>query len=320
MKRRNDENKGAEKCLKDHGNENEGVEKCLKEQGGADEGEGSRRKEHGNKKYKKKIIILAVIVIFAIPFCYWQNNHLSETYYTVSGSETDAVPDGLKIAHISDLHNKSFGKDSGRLLEKIKAYNPDFIAVTGDVVDANHTDIETAVTFMKGAAEIAPVYYITGNHEVWLDEDVRNDLLNQMREAGVICLDNECISVEYKGVCFNIIGLDDSSLGGSTLNLIMREVDTQRFTLLLAHEPQYFDSYSSYDVDLVLSGHAHGGQFRLPFIGGVVAPDQGLNPEYYEGEHIKDGTTMIISRGLGNSVIPLRLFNFPEIVFVEVKQ
>lgn len=302
----------AHKEKKDTGNVAEKQDPSRKT---AEKGAGSRK-----KRYKKRLLVFLVILILAIPFCYWQNNYLSESEYTVSGSETDIVPDGLKIVQISDLHNKSFGKDSSKLLDKIKAYEPDMIAVTGDVVDVYHTDIDVAVTFMQEAVKIAPVYYVTGNHEIWLEEDERDDLMNRMCEAGVICLDNECISVSYEDTCFNLIGLDDSALGGNALERIMREVDTGRFTVLLAHEPQYFDAYSSQEVDLVLSGHAHGGQFRLPFIGGVYAPDQGFNPEYYEGEFVQNGTTMIVSRGLGNSVIPLRLFNFPEIVYVEIKR
>lgn len=268
---------------------------------------------------KKKIIVLSVIILTLIIFCIWQNNYLQKSYYIYESPKISEDLDGYKIVQISDLHNKSFGSDQSRLLDKIREYEPDMIAVTGDLIDSTFTDVEKAMTFIGGAVEIAPTYFITGNHELWVDYEVKEDLISQLENAGVICLIDESIVIEHEGTKFNLIGLDDNSLFGSTLQAEMEELDTDLFTLLLAHEPQYLKNYSESDVDLVLSGHAHGGQFILPFIGGLVAPGQGFNPEYYEGEHVQNGTTMIISRGLGNSVIPLRLFNFPEIVFIELK-
>ncbi|MBQ2802504.1 MAG: metallophosphoesterase, partial [Lachnospiraceae bacterium] len=144
------------------------------------------------------------------------------------------------------------------------------------------------------------------------------ELLNRMEQAGVRHLDDECMVLTHKGAEWNLIGLDDASLMDNTLDKLMKEVDTKDFTLLLAHEPQYINKFSTYDIDLVLAGHAHGGQVRLPFIGGLVAPEQGFFPEYTEGVYKKNDTTMIVSRGLGNSIIPLRVFNYPEIVYIEL--
>ncbi len=157
---------------------------------------------------------------------------------------------------ISDLHNATFGKNNRKLLDAIKSCSPDMIVITGDLVYSNHTDVERAVSFVEQAVTIAPVYYVTGNHEYWLTSTDRQQTLQGILSAG---------------------------------------------------------------ADLVLSGHAHGGQFRLPFIGGLVAPDQGFLPEYTSGEYTIANTNMIVSRGLGNSIIPVRLFNYPEIVCVELK-
>ena len=144
-------------------------------------------------------------------------------------------------------------------------------------------------------------------------------LLSGLRASGITILENECVNIDKGDSSFALVGLDDRNLSDNTLANILQDYKSE-FTVVLAHEPQYITNYSGEKVDLVMSGHAHGGQFRLPFIGGVVAPDQGFNPQYTEGEYKMKDTTMIVSRGLGNSIIPVRLFNYPEIVCVELKQ
>lgn len=264
---------------------------------------------------KKRLIIPGITAAAVFVFCCWQNNMLTISRYTYSSAEIPKELDGFKIAQISDLHNKRFGKDQRRLLKKTAGLEPDIIIITGDIVDSNHTNIDKALEFAEGAAEIAPTYYVTGNHEHWLNDEEFESLISGLLESGVVLLDNERIDVEKDGDHFSLIGLDDLSLDGNTLKDM--NLDDEAFNVLLAHEPQYIKEYSAAHVDLALTGHAHGGQFRLPFIGGVVAPDQGFFPKYTEGSHTSGGMTMIISRGLGNSIIPVRLFNFPEIVCVE---
>lgn len=267
----------------------------------------------------KKYIIL-ILLLLLIPFCYWQNNGLMVTEYTFSSEKVPQELDGYRIVQISDLHNKRFGAKNKKLLEIIKNQEPDIIVVTGDLIDSNHTNIEAAVEFMEAAVTIAPVYYITGNHEEFVEPEIKNQLLEQIEQAGTVILDDKSILLESGESSFRLIGLADKSLLSDKLIQMTKELDTQQeLVVLLAHEPQYINSYSSTNVDLVLSGHAHGGQFRLPFVGGLVAPDQGLFPKYTEGVHKVENTTMIISRGLGNSIVPLRLFNRPEVVFVELR-
>lgn len=270
-------------------------------------------------KLTKKYII-PILLLLLIPFCYWQNNGLMVTNYIYTSEKVPRDLEGYRIVQISDLHNKRFGSGNEKLLEKIKKEQPDMIVVTGDLIDSNHTNVEAAVEFMEAAATIAPVYYITGNHEEFVEPQVKNQLLEQIEQAGAILLDDSSILMESGESSFRLIGLANKSLLSDKLIQMTEELDTQReLVVLLAHEPQYINSYSSTNVDLVLSGHAHGGQFRLPFIGGLVAPDQGLFPKYTEGVHKVENTTMIISRGLGNSIVPLRLFNRPEVVCVELR-
>ncbi len=268
-----------------------------------------------NKIYrKKKIIIFALIAVILLIFCWWQNNMLTVSQYEYSSPKTAGL-DGFRIVQISDLHNKNFGN---RLIDKITELNPDIIVITGDIVDSNHTNIGNALEFAEKSAETAPSYYVTGNHEYWLEISEREELMDGLKSAGIKILDDETVTVEKNGVSFSLTGIDDNTLTGDFRDILPS--DESSLNILLAHEPQYINSYSSWgSVDLVFTGHAHGGQFILPFIGGVVAPDQGFFPQYTDGMHKSGDTSMVISRGLGNSVIPLRLFNFPDIVCVDLK-
>lgn len=293
------------------------------------------------KKYIKSAIIL-LIVIALILFCSFQNSHLETTYYTYKAEHLGAEFDGYRIVQISDLHNAKFGKDNQKLVDRIIACEPDMIVLTGDLVDSNHTNVDRAVQFVDEIVKICSVYYVTGNHEYWLEKSEYDELMDGLASAGVIILDDQVVEISRGGVKFRLVGLDDRSLSDGTLDVLLKEQNMKgnkdehdeingntqdaaqedswenEFTVVLAHEPQYLARYASAGVDLVLSGHAHGGQFRLPFVGGIVAPDQGFFPVYTAGEYYMNGTEMIVSRGLGNSVIPVRLFNYPEIVCVEL--
>ena len=288
------------------------------------------------KKYIKSAIVL-LIVIALLLFCSYQNRHLETTYYTYKAEHLDAEFDGYRIVQISDLHNAKFGKDNQKLVDRIRECEPDMIVLTGDLVDSNHTNVDRAVQFVDEIVKICPVYYVTGNHEYWLEASEYDELMSGLADAGVVILDNQVVEISRGDAKFRLVGLDDRSLSDGTLEALLSDEsirndqagqkeetadnensEKKEFTVVLAHEPQYLARYASAGVDLVLSGHAHGGQFRLPFVGGIVAPDQGFLPEYTAGEYYMDGTEMIVSRGLGNSVIPVRLFNYPEIVCVEL--
>lgn len=267
------------------------------------------------KKYIKSAIVL-LIVIALLLFCSYQNRHLETTYYTYKAEQLGADLEGYRIVQISDLHNVKFGKNNQKLVDRIRECEPDMIVLTGDLVDSNHTNVDRAVQFVDEIVKICPVYYVTGNHEYWLDTSEYENLMDGVASAGVIILDNQVVEISRWDAKFRLVGLDDKSLADGTLEALLS--DEKELTVVLAHEPQYLARYAGTGVDLVLSGHAHGGQFRLPFVGGIVAPDQGFLPEYTAGEYYMNGTEMIVSRGLGNSVIPVRLFNYPEIVCVDL--
>jgi predicted MPP superfamily phosphohydrolase len=272
------------------------------------------------KKIKnKKLVIMFIVIVFIIIFCIWENNDIVVSNYDYKTEKISDDLDGYKIAQISDLHNKEFGKNQKRLLQILKDEDPNLIVITGDVVDSRHTDIDVALEFVKGAVDIAPVYYVTGNHEYWLINDDWDKLMQGLEQYGDIILDNEVIEMGNVDR-FYLIGLNDNNLSGDTLNKLCSDLDSDKLQIVLAHEPQYLNNYSEAEVDLVLSGHAHGGQFRLPFIGGLVAPDQGFFPKYTSGTFIENDTTMIVSRGLGNSIVPIRVFNRPEVVIVKLQR
>ncbi|MBQ7004120.1 MAG: metallophosphoesterase [Oscillospiraceae bacterium] len=271
-------------------------------------------------KFHWKRLVTAACVILLLLFCLWQNTTLTVTHYTCTKSTLPEVFDGCRIVQISDLHNASFGRSNRRLVEKIKALSPDLIVITGDIADGNRTDVDTAVNFAEQAAAIAPVYYVTGNHELWLDAKDYDALLTGLGSAGVTVLADAAVTITREEDSIALLGLREESLGGTALQHLSKETADVPFRMLLAHEPQYTAEYEASGVDLVFTGHAHGGQFRLPFVGGIYAPDQGFFPAYSEGMHALGKTDLIVSRGLGNSVIPVRLFNFPEIVCVELQK
>ena len=266
----------------------------------------------------KKILILILIIIILIPFCLYQNKHLLITTYTYESEKLGADLDGYRIVQISDLHNAEFGKENKKLLETIQSCSPDIIIITGDLVDSYHTNVERAVAFVKEAVKIAPVYYVTGNHEYWLDPSENEQMMQGILAAGAYDLDDEAVRIEKGDSSFLLVGLDDQHLSDETLKNLLQEQKNE-LSIVLAHEPQYLQNYANAEADLVLTGHAHGGQIRLPFVGGIVAPDQGFLPEYTSGQYNSADTEMIVSRGLGNSIIPVRLFNYPEVVCVELR-
>ena len=280
-------------------------------------------------KKRKKLFVSFIVLVILLAFAYVQNNWLEVSHYAYKSPEVPQEFVGFRVVQISDLHNATFGKENEKLLVKIQELSPDIVVLTGDLVDSNHTNIEVALAFAEKVVASYPTYYVTGNHEDWLEESDKLELLEGLERVGVVCLADEYVEIKRGDSKITLIGLNDEGLGGIKLKVteettgepkfLTENEDTSGLQILLAHEPQYMENYTKYNVNLVFSGHAHGGQFRMPFVGGgLVAPGQGLFPKYTEGVHILNETTMIISRGLGNSIIPVRVFNRPEIVCVEL--
>lgn len=258
-------------------------------------------------KFAVTVPLLMVLELVICGFCLYQNYRLTTTTYDVDLGLSDDV----KIVQVSDLHNQFFGINQSVLLKNIEACDPDIIVVTGDIVDSTHTSYSIAMDFVKGAVNIAPVYYVTGNHENRLRGDKLDKFYSDMHDLGVIFLDDTYVDMgEY-----TLAGIADSSLKSFDAYPAFGD---EKPVVMLAHEPDYVSLYQSLGADLVLTGHVHGGQIIIPGKGGLLSPDFTFFPELYEGMHSYGSMTLIVSRGLGNSVAPVRINNYPELVVINV--
>lgn len=274
----------------------------------------------GDYMKKKYIIILTIICItlcFMI-YAYYENTSLQVTNYEITSEEIPIDFNNYKIVQISDYHNAKSKKLNNELISKIKKEKPDIIVITGDLVDAYKTDIETSIKLIKSIKDISPIYYVTGNHEEKIDN--YSKLKESLEELKVRILNNETESIKKNGYKINLIGINDPT-NETICEIELKEssYDAKSYNILLSHRPELLDVYGKNDIDLVLTGHAHGGQIRIPFVGGLVAPNQGVFPKYTSGIYQKDTTTMIVSRGIGNSIIPFRINNNPELVVITLK-
>lgn len=270
------------------------------------------------------LIVLAGIIIFL----YLQNNIIDITQYNIKSKDCGS----LKIVQLSDLHSKPFNK----VLKKTQELNPDIICITGDYINDKCKNKDKMLNFGKGLVKIAKVYYITGNHERRLENF--ESIMQELSDIGFIVLLNRISVYNDKGFDVNILGLDENQADFKDykarkngtfvykdMSPYFAELENNSgFKIILSHFPENFENvkemnYSQYDFDIQLSGHAHGGQFCLPFIGPVFSPGQGLFPKYAKGS-FGNRPKLIVSRGLGNAEFPFRLFNHPEINVININQ
>lgn len=273
---------------------------------------------------RKKWLLVGGVILLLCGWIAWTNLNITTTRLTIKNETLPAEFTGYKIAEIADLHNHEWGN---KLLDRLEQEQPDMIAITGDLVDSSHTDFDTAMNFIEQAKKIAPIYYVTGNHEAWLGN--YPELERRLAAAGVHMMDDRSEWIEKNGAKINLIGVQDPDfVERDTFEGIQKAVVTSKlkpllkadaFNIVLCHRPELFEGYVEAGADLVLTGHAHGGQVRIPFVGGLVAPNQGFLPDYTEGVYHKNGTDMVVSRGLGNSIIPVRINNMPELVIVTLE-
>lgn len=261
--------------------------------------------------------LAAAIVLLALMagFFYWQNCTLQIEQTELYFASLPAQFDGLRVAELSDLHGRSFGKNNARLLRALKRAAPDIICICGDLFDEK-TDCSMLKPLLTGLTEIAPVYYVTGNHE-WQVASLR-EILRQMRAWGVTVLENEgCLL--FRGEARMVIAGVHDPCGPydmkSPAELVsdLRRTQGDSFLLMLSHRNDELPMWSALGVDLVLSGHCHGGVVRLPFVGGVFGTRRELFPDYDAGVYRQGGTTLFVSRGLGCTNVHFRLFNRPHV-------
>ena len=275
--------------------------------------------------------IIFAIAIITGAFCYYQNNKISITNLKVKGE----VNNRIRIVQISDLHSKEFGKNNSTLYKIIIKQKPDIIVATGDLIDSNMKRINEIIEFCSRLNKKIPVYYILGNNEMRCSRV--KEIVEKLKEKNINVLENEISKIKIKGNIINILGLaekrvDKGEMFYSKVNsrykvenvevLFKRLEKLEGIKIVLSHYPENFESvgnysYNKYNFDIMFSGHAHGGQFILPVLGGIFAPGQGLFPKYYKGVY-GEKNKLVVSRGLGNSGFPLRLFNRPDIVVVDI--
>lgn len=274
-------------------------------------------------KYAVLIVILVIIAIFL----YLQNNIIDITRYVI---KTDKINSRLKIVQLSDLHSRPFQ----RVLHKTYDLHPDLIVITGDYINDKGKNKEKMLAYGKELLQIAPVVYITGNHERRLA--AFEDVMQELRDIGFTVLLNEVTSLQIRDNTLTVFGLDENQANFEDYKARKNGTFQYRdmkpyfdelekydgFKIVLSHYPENFEAvdenhYAQYDFDLQLSGHAHGGQFILPFFGPVFSPGQGIHPKYARGS-FGERPKLIVSRGLGNAEFPFRLFNHPEINVITV--
>lgn len=263
--------------------------------------------------------IVPVLILALVIWLLWANTAIEVNEWTIESADIPEQFGDFRIAQVSDLHNAEFGRDNERLLKLLRESEPDIIVITGDLIDSRNTDLQIALAFAEKAVQIAPCYYVSGNHESRISGWAA--LRKGLSDAGVTVLEDRSVTLERSGGTLTLVGLADPDFRGPFV-AGLREMSGQQegYTILLSHRPEYFELYADCGVDLVFSGHAHGGQVRLPFVGGLIAPGQGLFPEYDSGLYRQGDTVMLVSRGLGNSIAPLRVNDRPEILVAVLKR
>lgn len=256
--------------------------------------------------------LLAVLALIAV-YLYAQNSWLQLSRYALKAG----LERPMTIVQLSDLHNARFGEEQARLLDMVRAQSPDAIIITGDLIDDARGDYEPALELARGCAAIAPTYFVTGNHEK-LSRSYEAFLL-EMEKTGVINLSGRTVTLE-NGV--TLTGAQDAGFIGRENYagyIVSLAPQTDGYHILIAHRPEFIAAYAAAGFDLAICGHAHGGQIRLPFIGGLYAPGQGKLPRYTAGLYDEGDMTMLVSRGLGNSVFPFRVNNRPEVAALTIE-
>ena len=288
------------------------------------------------KKITKGFTILALAALAGLCFLYYGNNSLQRSCFHLTMDKLPPDHGGLRIVHLSDLHGKKFGRQNRRLARAITRLEPDLILVSGDMIDSHRDDGSPFVALLDELAGRYPVYCSLGNHEQIVRGMTGTDryprFVERIAETGAILLDKERAELIKDGITFGLYGFTAALYHYSSqstaeiwedaelkLPFIEERIGRPRageISILLAHNPKYFQEYAAWGPDLICAGHIHGGIIRLPFRGGILSPDRTFFPSYSAGLYRSGKSTMHVSRGLGNSVIPFRIFNRPDLSLI----
>lgn len=274
------------------------------------------------------MIILPILLLIILLDIYVSKYMLQNTVYEISTSKTDSP---VRVLQLTDLHNSEFGQGNEKLIRKVKEQEPDLVCITGDMLNLDEDNTEIAENLIAKLAEDFPVYVSLGNHEALNRYVSVSELRERFEQAGAVVLEFDYEDITVNGVSLRIGGFYGYGLPGNSEAVRENESefledfqDTDAYKVLLMHMPlawYYSDSLNYWDVDLVLAGHTHGGQIRIPFVGGMYAPDMGWFPGRECGLYYSDDgkKVMVLSRGLGSMERVPRFNNIPEIVTVDIE-
>ena len=278
------------------------------------------------------VFVIIRIIEFMLPgilfiYLYNQNTYLKESYHIVKSTKLEQGSN-YKIAQISDFHNTNSKRIKTSLIQKLKENKPNIIVITGDLIDSRRTNISAVKEFVEKITNIAPVYYVLGNHESRF-QNIK-ELEQAIQKTGAKILRNKVINLTNQ---IQLIGMDDPAhyvtieqkVEGKMEDLVELKLkglleNNNMFKVLIAHRPELIDTYAKTNVDIVFTGRAHGGQIRIPGIGGIIAPGQDFFPKYTKGIYRRKDTRLVVSRGIGNSKFPFRVNNRPELIFVTLER
>lgn len=280
----------------------------------------TKGKKHRGRGCLTALIILALIAAAAAFLIKDSRDDLEISRYEVASQKLPESFDGFKIVQLSDLHGAEFGEDGMELVEKVKELEPDIIALTGDFV-TDEGDLAAVKKLAGRLTELCPVYFVSGNHEFGSGLAIK--VRNILERAGVKYLSNEYLTISRGEDEILLGGVEDplayaDMLSPDELAQKMNDAAPDAFKILLGHRNYWMTEYPELPVDLIFCGHAHGGLIRIPGVGGLIGTDRRLFPDFDAGEYNNGRYTLIVSRGLGNSVPIPRVFNRPEIVCVEL--
>ena len=261
-------------------------------------------------------IVFAILLVASIWF-WWPVKR------TIKISGNGKIKEPVKLALVSDLHSCYYGKNQSAIIKMIDEENVDAILLAGDIFDDKLGDKNSKI-FIEDVVKKYPCFYVSGNHEYWSERS--DEMKEYLRSVGVVVLEGDCEEIELKGNTIDICGINDPTRLSKRewieeIDAAYKASDENNYRILISHRPEEVETYANYDFDLVVAGHAHGGQWKIPFTKlGVAAPNQGLFPKYVDGRiDLSNGSIMIVSRGLARESTPApRFFNHPEIIFIEV--
>ena len=272
--------------------------------------------------------LLALAPIIAASSIIRQNKKLKVRKTTLKFDKLPQAFDNFKIAQVSDIHCDKVGHSDLSFINKIKNFNPDMIVITGDILDSYNNNMDIAYNILSQLAIVAPCYFVSGNHELRLPEEYEQ-LINRMKKLNITHLHNSKLFITKNNESINLVGVEDYNFFKNEDNLnhranfikTLKELySSNHFNILLSHRPEKFPIYADIKYELIFSGHAHGGQWRIPFVGGIFSPSQGFFPKYTNGNYVLEDSTMIVSQGLGNSSFPIRINNRIELILATLKK